>query len=280
VANLQQMAAHDRIEALYLTMAGVVRGAEELTRGKDAAYGAASDKESALEQRLGCASPPAEARLGEDTPLETDAASGWTLYVRDTLRRVLLAAGSADPCPQCGEALTPDGGGAAGSTVPSRRPLPACGCSWQWYLHLRRVLRANAFQVHSHLPYLAPTPAAPCCYAWVAGADGPAQVADGLALYAWGRLFNHSCVSNALAGMHAAGDPRRPGATLHVRAVRDIAAGEEVTLLYSEACAAGAGGSEGDGTAADAAAAATAYRRGLLAAQFGFECQCPACAQP
>lgn len=260
-------------------MAGVVRGAEELTDGKDATYSAAFDKECDLEQRLGCTSPPAEARLSEDTSLETDATSGWTLYVRDTLRRVLLAAGSTDPCPQCGEAMTPEGG-AAGSTIPSRRPLPACACSWQWYLRLRRVLRANAFQVHSHLLYLAPTPAAPCCYAWVAGAHGPAQVADGLALYAWGRLFNHSCVSNTLAGLHAAGDPRLPGATLHVRAVRDIAAGEEVTLLYSEACAAGEGGGGVDGGGGDgtAAAAAAAYRRGLLAAQFGFECKCPACA--
>ena len=72
------------------------------------------------------------------------------------------------------------------------------------------------------------------------------------ALYVRGSFFNHSCQPNAVVSWR--------GATLHVRAARRVAAGEELTIAYTDTYRPGP------------------MRRKVLLSSKGFTCQCTRCA--
>lgn len=263
ITDLSFMAKFDRCEALYLLLAAIARGK--------------SDHTTLETLRTAARSPVADAGL--EQIIGATQAADWCQYVRDVLDRVLYAAGEPQPCAQCGcrevrrfSGLVPDQQPAAPAAPapglglhPESGPLK-CDCRWQWYRDLRRVLSANAFPVHSHPPSQTSSLKIGCCLAADAksGPQQPAGIADGLALYSHARYFNHSCVPNAAVAAHAKGDPWSPGATLHVVALCDIAAGEEITIAYTDAAYL-------ENTPDHAA------RRQLLRESFGFDCLCEAC---
>lgn len=236
-----------------------------------------------------------------DAVLDAVGAAAWASFVRDVLERVLNLAGEPQPCLACGATETepaPPGPPRLACDCRwewfrgLRRFLRANAfpvhthTPWQpppWgdscCMASDATSAAGAVPLQDHGAGNAPgrggsngTGAAPVQgYSQGGAGDGngsrmyaPAGVAEGLAVYARGGLLNHACVPTALAGVHAAGDPLRPGAVLHVRAVRALAPGEEVTILYDDRCG-------------RSASWPIEARRALLQSTFGFECRCHAC---
>lgn len=121
-----------------------------------------------------------------------------------------------------------------------------------WYASVTSRLHLNSFRVEI------PTAVDPSTMDFktaVAAGLGAIEsgVASGTAIYKLPSLFNHSCAPNARASWEH-GD-----SSMTIRATRDIAAGEELTIAYVDV---------------DVAAAA---RRSKLSEWYGFDCACSRC---
>jgi len=121
-----------------------------------------------------------------------------------------------------------------------------------WYANVTTRLHLNSFRVE--IPIAVDPSTMDFKTAMTAGLGAiESGVASGTAIYKLPSLFNHSCVPNAQARWEH-GD-----ASMTIRATRDIAAGEELTIAYVD-------------VDVDAAA-----RRSKLSEWYGFDCACSRC---
>ena len=138
-----------------------------------------------------------------------------------------------------------------------RHPSFARQCPAQVYSHVLGLIDSNgastsavgAAHLHAAMAGVAPLPGA---------------TAEGLGVYPRFSLANHSCAPNAVNAKGPADGADALDNCLVLRALRPIAAGEEVQFDYLD-------------FAAGKDWPATAVRRARLREHFGFDCACEAC---